>query len=46
MKEDLPLIIFVLAVVVVSLSYWWYRQKNIKNISDEEEDEILSEPKK
>ena len=27
---DWPLIIFVLAVIAVSLGYWWYRQKGIK----------------
>lgn len=27
---DLPLIIFILAVIVVSLGYWRYRQKVIK----------------
>lgn len=27
---DLPLIIFILAVIVVSLGYWRYRQKGVK----------------
>jgi|GEM_PF-6106075 len=27
---DLPLIIFVLVVIVVSLGYWRYRQKGVK----------------
>lgn len=27
---DWPLIIFVLAVIGVSLAYWWYRQKSDK----------------
>ncbi len=27
---DWPLIIFVLAVIAISLGYWWYRQKTSK----------------
>ena len=40
---DWPLIIFVLAVIAISLSYWWYRQRRIKadieNIENKEEAE-------
>lgn len=37
---DLPLMIFVLAVIVVSLGYWRYRQKGAKaNIENKEGEE-------
>ena len=33
-----PLIIFVLAVIVISLGYWWYRQKGIKSGMENKEE--------
>lgn len=44
---DWPLTIFVLAVIAVSLGYWWYRQKEVKSsIESLEDEERLEEEKK